>query len=282
VFSPYYAAARRRGADEPLNHCAINVVLSGATRRWCMTERPRAGVRVAADALQIGPSTLCWDGGGYEFELAERCCPLPHALHGTVRVQPLLQPAVSFALDRGGHHHWAPLAPRARIEVMLRAPDLHWCGDAYLDSNRGDRALERDFSGWQWSRSAIPGGSAVFYEARHRSEPPWPLALEFAGSNARELHPPGAITLPRSGWGIARQVRSDNPHRTRLLRTMVDAPFYARSLLRTQLGAESVLTVHESLDLERFGRRWVQCLLPFRMPRYRSAQRGEPSPSAVS
>ena len=28
------------------------------------------------------------------------------------------------------------------------------------------------------------------------------------------------------------------------------------------------LAVHESLDLDRFSRRWVQCLLPFRMPRF--------------
>jgi hypothetical protein len=28
------------------------------------------------------------------------------------------------------------------------------------------------------------------------------------------------------------------------------------------------MTVHESLDLDRFRRPWVQCLLPFRMPRW--------------
>jgi len=32
--------------------------------------------------------------------------------------------------------------------------------------------------------------------------------------------------------------------------------------------------VHESLSLERFDSRWVQALLPFRMPRWRGRPRG--------
>jgi len=282
VFSPYYAAARRRGAGQPLDYCAFNVVLTGATGRWCMTERPQARLRRTATALAIGPSTLRWDGSAYQFELAERGCPLPQAVRGTLRVQPLLQPGLAYALDRGGHHLWAPLAPRARIEVTLQAPQLRWSGDAYLDSNRGDRALEHDFRGWQWSRAALADGAAVFYETQHRSEAPWPLAVQFAGREARALALPGDVPLPRSGWGIQRQARSEDARTTRVLRTLVDAPFYARSLLRTQLGGECVVTVHESLDLERFRRRWVQCLLPFRMPRYRGRQREVPGSSDAS
>ena len=33
VFSPYYALARRRGAGDPLDHCALNVALYGAGGR---------------------------------------------------------------------------------------------------------------------------------------------------------------------------------------------------------------------------------------------------------
>jgi len=281
VFSPYYAAARRRGVGAPMNHCAFNVVLSGSTRRWCMTERRRGDVEVAANVLRIGPSSLRWDGQGYEYQLLERGCPVPQTVRGTVRVQPLLQPGLQYPLDRGGHHLWTPLAPRARVEVSLRRPDLHWCGDAYLDSNRGDRALERDFSGWQWSRAVTAGGATVFYEAQHHREAPWPLALKFSGTETRAIALPATVGLPRSGWGIERQARSEDPRQTQLLHTMVDAPFYSRSLLRTQIEAESVVTVHESLNLKRFRRRWVQCLLPFRMPRHSAGQRYEPSPSGV-
>ena len=282
VFSPYYAAARRYRAGAPLDHCAFNIVLTGGMRRWCMTERPRECVQAEQTSLRIGASTLRWDGSGYQFDLAERGCPLPQAVRGTVRVQPQQLPGLAYALDRAGLHRWAPLAPRARIEVQLREPALSWCGDAYFDSNRGQRALEHDFSGWQWSRAAVPAGAAVFYEPRHRREPPWPLALQFDHGAVRELELPALLALPRSGWRISRQVRTHAAEHTRLLRTLVDAPFYARSLLHTRFGAATVLTVHESLDLDRFRRRWVQWLLPFRMPRYRGRQRAAGSPGAAS
>jgi carotenoid 1,2-hydratase len=42
---------------------------------------------------------------------------------------------------------------------------------------------------------------------------------------------------------------------------------YARALVLTQLLGVPVTAVHESLDLNRFASRWVQTLLPFRMPR---------------
>jgi carotenoid 1,2-hydratase len=51
------------------------------------------------------------------------------------------------------------------------------------------------------------------------------------------------------------------------VRTAEDAPFYARSLLDSKLLGEPVSAVHESLSLDRFNARWVQLLLPFRMPR---------------
>jgi carotenoid 1,2-hydratase len=54
---------------------------------------------------------------------------------------------------------------------------------------------------------------------------------------------------------------------TRVLRTYEDTPFYARSLLATEFDGVIGTAMHESLDLDRFNSRWVQCLLPFRMPR---------------
>ena len=64
VFSPYYASARRRGQAEPLEHCAMNMALYGATgRRWAMTERPQRDVQRSASQLTIGPSALLWRDG---------------------------------------------------------------------------------------------------------------------------------------------------------------------------------------------------------------------------
>jgi carotenoid 1,2-hydratase len=53
-----------------------------------------------------------------------------------------------------------------------------------------------------------------------------------------------------------------------VVRTLVDAPFYARALLSTRIAGQAVTAVHESLNLDRFRSRWVQSLLPFRMPRW--------------
>jgi carotenoid 1,2-hydratase len=49
--------------------------------------------------------------------------------------------------------------------------------------------------------------------------------------------------------------------------TLVDAPFYARSIIDTTLYGEPVEAVHESLLLNRFRSPVVQAMLPFRMPR---------------
>jgi carotenoid 1,2-hydratase len=278
VFSPYYAAARRRNAPDPLDHNAFNIVLRGRSRRWCMTERPRRDLHADERLLQIGPSSMHWDGRELRCELRERGCPLPFAVRGSVRLTPLIQPAASYALDRAGQHWWTPIAPRARIEVSLHEPALRWSGEAYLDSNRGGGPLEADFSGWQWSRAHTERGTAVFYEPRHRRDPEWPLALEFVpAATPRSMALPARCPVPTSLWGIRAHARSDPPTECRLLERLVDAPFYSRSLLHTRLAGRPATTVHESLDLDRFRSRWVQWLLPFRMPRFAAGQRAEPS-----
>ena len=48
-----------------------------------------------------------------------------------------------------------------------------------------------------------------------------------------------------------------------VVKTLEDTPFYSRSVLS---GDHAMM--HESLDLDRFSKTWVQCLLPFRMPRF--------------
>jgi carotenoid 1,2-hydratase len=269
VFSPYYAQARRRGNADPRNYCAFNVALNGAVGRWSMTERGSAQLRAERDTLRIGPSAVHWDGSAFEFQIAETGCPLPRPLRGRVRVQPSCIPARQFALDAAGNHVWSPLAPRARIEVQFAQPALHWHGEAYLDSNAGSRPLEQDFRGWTWSRAALPEGTAVFYEVQHRRDPPRTLSLQFDTSGlVRPLALPEGCALPSSLWGITRHTRAEQSGSARVVRTLVDAPFYARALLSTRIAGQAVTAVHESLNLDRFRSRWVQSLLPFRMPRW--------------
>ena len=67
-------------------------------------------------------------------------------------------------------------------------------------------------------------------------------------------------------WRMARSTRSDDGAAS-IVRTLEDSPFYARSAVATRLRGAPVLAMHEALSLDRFSRRWVQTLLPFRMPR---------------
>ena len=63
-----------------------------------------------------------------------------------------------------------------------------------------------------------------------------------------------------------------NTTETSVIDTLEDTPFYARSLVQTGIDGRAVKVMHESLSLTRFESAWVQCLLPFRMPRVRGAK----------
>jgi carotenoid 1,2-hydratase len=269
VFSPYYAAARRRGAADPLNYCALNVALYGRrAARWAMTERGAGQVRREAARLAIGASGLHWDGEVLEIHIDERCAPVPRRLRGKIRLHPGAWPERSFALDAACLHRWTPYAPCARVEVAFTDPDLRWCGAGYFDSNRGAEPLERTFIDWTWSRAGLADKTVVLYDVGPRSGSRSSLALEFTpNGEVRPLAPPPLQRLAATGWGVRRHTRADAGFDVRVIKTLEDAPFYSRSLLETRLGGVSGAAIHESLSLDRFRSRWVQCLLPFRMPR---------------
>jgi carotenoid 1,2-hydratase len=275
VFSPYYAWARRRGPADPANHCSLNVALYGRRGgRWCMTERGAAALSRDAASLCVGPSSMRRDGDCVRVSIDEVCAPLPRRIRGEVTLMPSALGERSFALDRAGRHLWTPYAPCARVEVKLSEPDLQWSGVGYLDSNCGAEPLEAAFREWTWSRAAVPGGTVVLYDVSilpsnmAGDAQPSPLALRFgADAIAQEVEPPPPVGLPRTGWRVARTTRADAGGGARVVRTLEDAPFYSRSLLETRLYGSTAPAVHESLDLGRFSAGWVQCLLPFRMPR---------------
>ncbi len=270
VFSPYYAWARRRGAADPLDHCAFNAALYGPQARWAMTERGRRHVRREPAALRIGPSAMRFTGGRLEVDIDEICAPLPWRLRGRIVLTPQALHERSYMLEERGSHRWTPYAPCARIEVRLERPAQHWEGVAYFDSNTGDEPLENGFESWTWSRAALPGGTAVLYDVTPRHGAPRSLGLKFdPAGGVEEIEPPPRIALRRSGWGVDRQTRADAGREVSVRDTLEDAPFYSRSLLDTHVGGSPAVAIHESLSLDRFRSPWVQCLLPFRMPRRR-------------
>jgi carotenoid 1,2-hydratase len=269
VFSPYYALARRKGAADPLNHCAVNVAIyrKGANR-WAMTERPRGAVSRTANAFTVGPSQLSWDGTSLTIRINEVSVPILRRVSGTIRVVPTAVTAQAFSLNENGNHWWWPIAPCARVQVALDHPHLRWQGDGYFDMNSGDAPLEWGFSDWQWSRGAVQDGTAILYEARRRDGSRIDLAVAFdPQGRMQSFEPPPAVALKRTGWRIGRSVRSDDG--ANIVRTLEDAPFYARSVISAKLLGEPVTLMHESLSLDRFKMPMVQAMLPFRMPRAR-------------
>jgi carotenoid 1,2-hydratase len=267
VFSPYYAFARRNGPADPLNHCAVNVAIYRKHgKRWAMTERPRRAVGRTADAFAVGPSNLAWDGKSLTIRLDEIAVPVPGRIRGTVRVVPAAITQQAFTLNEHGNHRWWPIAPCARVQVALDSPYLRWQGDGYFDMNQGDSPLEQGFSEWQWARGATRNGAAILYEARRRDGNHVGLAMTFDPyGQMQAFDPPPVVALKRTGWRIGRHLRSDDT--ASLVRTLEDAPFYARSVVAAKLLGEPVILMHESLSLDRFRMPLVQAMLPFRMPR---------------
>jgi carotenoid 1,2-hydratase len=268
VFSPYYAWANsfgRRGEAE--NFCAMNVALYGPGGAWAMTERGRKKLQRDAGRLQIGPSAFVWDGNALTAEIEEIAVPIPRQVRGVVRLIPQALQARSFVLDSAGRHRWRPIAPAARVEVVFEKPGMDWRGHGYFDSNEGDAPLGEDFSAWHWSRAA--SGGEVFYDAKRLDGTELALALRMnSQGEAFEFEPPPMRDLPGTRWRVKRKTRADAGGELRVLQTLEDAPFYARSKIVSRVDGVLGEAIHESLDLDRFGMKVVKAMLPFRMPRW--------------
>ncbi len=267
MFSPYYAWS---GRGEPEDHCAINVALYGPrSNRWAMTERRRSALRRSTSALAIGPSHMWWGGNGLEIMVDETTSPIPSKIRGRIRLLPTALTGEAFDLHPNGRHHWWPIAPLARIEVELDNPAIKWSGAGYFDTNFGVEPLEHGFSRWDWCRATHGRGSTLLYEVTLPDGRQDALTLIADKTGAvGTLEPTRNVQLPRSPvWKVERGTRADNAEPARVVKTLEDTPFYARSKVATRLGGETVLAMHESLSLERFRTRIVKLMLPFRMPR---------------
>jgi carotenoid 1,2-hydratase len=273
VFSPYYhwAFQKNKSAD-PENHCCINVALYGrGVRRWTMTERSRASMERSSTHFRVGPSQLQWKGDHLEIDLNEWSVPIPKRVFGTVRIFPERLFHFVTPLDSKALHHWGPIAPSARVEVQLQQPDLTWTGHAYLDSNEGAEPIIKSFTEWDWSRANLADGSvAVLYDIREKHRNEHVLALRFRPDRTVEhFEAPHRTALPKAFWRVGRSIRTDVGTPARVIKTLEDTPFYVRSVLESGLLGETVISMHETLNIPRLDSTPTRLMLPWKMPRLR-------------
>ncbi len=267
VFSPYYALARRRGRGDPTNHVAMNVALTGRTRRWAMTERGRARLSRDADHLAVGASAMRWDGAALTITIDETTVPLPSRLRGRVVIRPRAIAGHRFDLDAAGRHRWRPIGPLSDVSVAFEAPNLSWRGTGYFDTNDGDEPLEAAFRSWTWTRFDMGTHARVFYDVVERDGTERDLSLDVRDGVVARRAPSPYGTLAATRWGIAREVPCDDGSRPRLAGTMESAPFYARSAVRSRVDGVDAVGVHETLSLSRLVSPPVRLMVPFKMPR---------------
>ena len=266
VFSPYYFRSRSRGDALAEEHVSLNAILYGPSKsRWCMTERASAALTQSSTSLTIGPSAVRLTDDGLNIEIDERATPFGQRVRGVVQIQFAQCSDTCFELDDAGEHWWWPIAPLAQVQVAMERPELAWSGSAYIDSNYGARPIETGFSSWNWCRGHASGqGCQIHYDAQlaNGRNKQLSLSVDEAGSLRREAFP-ALQQLPKGPvWRVARPARLP-ASRHMSVKTLEDTPFYTRSQVRV----EDREFMHESLDLRRFCRPWVQRLLPFRMPR---------------
>ena len=265
VFSPYYYRARHRGRGQAANHVSLNAILYGPSRsRWCMTERGETALLQSPHGLDIGPSAVRASDSGLEIDIQERATPFGQRVVGQVSVSFERPSEECFELDGVGEHWWWPIAPIAGIKVALERPGLRWSGAAYVDSNYGSRPIETGFASWNWCRGHdAEGDCQIHYDAQLSGggEKRLSLSVDRSGAMARTPSPDLQQLSRGPVWRVARPARL--PDQAGRVKTLEDTPFYTRSEI--QVGGGQFM--HESLDLRRFCRPWVQFLLPFRMPR---------------
>lgn len=260
VFSPTYFRARRRHIDaDPLAHCGFNVVVHGpGTDAWAFSEYRGTDVARSADVLALGRNRIVRTDGGVEITIDERTTPWGRPLRGRIVLDAGSWRPEQYALDVHARHLWWPVAPHARVAVELDIPALVFTGAGYHDSNRGIEPLEQALHGWTWSRSTDGASTSMLYDVTDRHGGVQRLGLRYGPDSIERIDPGATLPLGRTRWGLARTTRSDDG--ATLVRTLVDAPFYSRSLFESG----GVRGVHEVVDLDRFSRTSTQLMLPFR------------------
>jgi carotenoid 1,2-hydratase len=271
VFSPYYARARARSRwqmADPLEHCAINVAVYGpGATTWVLSEYGPNAVERAPGRFCVGGSSMAWEGDALVVRFDERTAVLGQRVAGVVRLFPSALPGERVVLDSHGRHVWWAVAPHAHVEAKLSHPAISLRGVGYHDANCGDEPLEAAFSTWSWSRASSSDRAAVLYDAKRVDGSALEMSRVFlADGRCEPLAAPRRVELGRSRWWLPRTTRTDGGE-ARVVQTLEDTPFYARSSLETSLAGQRMAAVHESLSLSRFSSSVVQTMLPFRIRR---------------
>ena len=231
-----------------------------------MTERGRRHGARTRDRFTVGPSSVSFEDDRYLVHVNEITVPWLRRLRGEICLRAPHRFDTAWHLDAQGRHRWQPIAPSAELTVDFEAPDLRWRGSGYLDSNWGEEPLEKGFHGWHWSRAPVADGAILSYDAERRDGSRLDLGLRYRANGDIEIRDSAPDAgLPTTGWRVPRRIRSFGAPRVR--HTAEDTPFYARTMVDGELEGARVQMMQESLDLDRFASRWVQTLLPFRMPR---------------
>ncbi|MDJ0614969.1 MAG: carotenoid 1,2-hydratase [Rhizobiaceae bacterium] len=267
VFSPYYAWS---GRHAPENHIGFNVGLYGkAGKRWTLTERGSSSLNQSRHSLQMGPSRLDWDRECLSVQVEEWANPIPRKVKGTIKIWPSAIVDAPFQLDDQGKHYWQPFGAVSRVEVDFGKPRMSWSGHGYMDCNWGAEPLEKGFTYWDWSRAHTGNGARILYDAftRGGTNRQLSLAIDKAGT-VTETSVPNRTKLANAPiWRVRRNTLADKNSAVKTLSMLEDTPFYTRSQIQSSIDGERLISIHESLDLDRFSKNWVRCLLPFRMPR---------------
>ena len=175
-----------------------------------MTDRGEGALRTSPDVLEVGPSSMRWDGTSLTITIDEVAVPHLDRVRGEIRVHPAAVSDVELSLHPNGSHLWRPYAPVAEIEVAFDRPGWTWCGSGYFDANFGTRALEADFRAWNWSRRPLRGGALCLYDAERRDGSELAAALWFDGKGqAQQIEAPPLVRLARSKWAVKRETRGD-------------------------------------------------------------------------
>ncbi|PUB11070.1 carotenoid 1,2-hydratase [Yoonia sediminilitoris] len=234
-----------------------------------MTDRGRDALKTTADRFDVGPSSMSWTGNELVIDIDEvSSFPLISRVRGQITITPHALSSVELPLTPDGAHIWRPFAPSSDIKVDLEAKGWQWSGHGYFDANFGTRSLEEDFSFWTWGRYPTATGATCIYDAVRRDGSTLDTAIAFdADGNAQIVDAPPRTTFKRSLWQVRRETRADAGILPRQVLNMLDAPFYSRSAVRTQLNGEVVTGVHEALDLNRFRSPIIKSMLATRVPR---------------
>lgn len=234
-----------------------------------MTDRGRAALHTTPHKFTVGPSSMRWTGQDLIIDINEiSSLPLISRVRGQITVTPHAITDVELPLTPDGAHIWRPFAPSADITVALEAKGWQWSGHGYFDANFGTRALEQDFSFWTWGRYPTGTGATCIYDAVRRDGTALETAIAFDRTGGAQIvDAPPRQRFKRSLWQVMRETRADPGVTPKQVLNMLDAPFYSRAAVQTQLNGEPVTGVHEALDLNRFRSPLIKPMLAVRVPR---------------